>query len=294
MSEETATANGPAEADNRADATVIADEGSNGSGGDWLAGLSEENRNLVQAKQWDSPDALARSYRELAAHASKALRPPAEDAPAEEWSAFYAKLGRPEKPEGYEFQLPEGIPENLPYDDTFAQKFRSWAHEQGLTLKQARALHDAYVQDFAGQMQAAQEAEVQAVEGAHQALVKEWGAPETETYKRKVEMMSRAARQLGGSDLYSELAEMGAITKSGEVKRPQLAKALASVGEKLFAEDALFSGAGSVENPFSEKSHNLTKQGQMIRSDPDRAKALIKAAGLKPSDYGLSERRLSG
>ena len=287
MSEVQAEANGPAEADNRAQATVIADEGSNGEGGDWLAGLSEENRNLVQAKQWETPDALAKSYRELEAHASKALRPPAEDAPAEEWNAFYAKLGRPEKPEQYEFGLPEGIPEDLPYDDTFAQKFKAWAHEQGLTPKQARALHDAYVQDFAGQIEASRAEESKAVEGAHQTLVKDWGNPESDAYKRKVEMMSRAARQLGGNDLYSELAEMGAITKAGEVKRPQLAKALASVGEKLFAEDALFGGPSAAENPFSEKSFNLTKQGQMIRSDPDRARALIKAAGLKPSEYGL-------
>lgn len=288
MSEDLAAANGPAEtADNRAQATVVSNEGSNGNGGDWLAGLSEENRNLVQAKQWGSPEAAVKSYRELEAHASKALRPPGEDATAEEWDAFYAKLGRPEKPEGYEFALPEGLPEDLPYDDTFAQKFKAWAHDQGLTPKQAHALHDAYVQDFAGQVQSAREAEGKAVEEAHQTLVKEWGNPDTDTYKRKVEMMSRAARQLGGNDLYGELAEMGAITKSGEVKRPQLAKALASVGEKLFAEDNLFGGPGSVENPFSEKSFNLTKQGQMIRSDPDRAKALIKAAGLKPSEYGL-------
>lgn len=41
------------------------------------------------------------------------------------------------------------------------------------------------------------------------------------------------------------------------------------------------------DNPFKDGSINLTKQGQLIRNDPDKAKKLINAAGGEPAKYGL-------
>ena len=80
--------------------TVITDQGSNGGDENWVAGLQiEDNRTLVEAKQWKSADDAIKSYRELEAHASKALKVPGADATAEDWDAFYGKLGRPESPD---------------------------------------------------------------------------------------------------------------------------------------------------------------------------------------------------
>ena len=38
-------------------------------------------------------------------------------------------------------------------------------------------------------------------------------------------------------------------------------------------------GAGSGDNPFSHKGWNITKQGQMVREDPNRAERMAKSAG---------------
>lgn len=41
------------------------------------------------------------------------------------------------------------------------------------------------------------------------------------------------------------------------------------------------------KNPFSKDDFNMTEQGQLIKEDPDKAKELMKQAGIKPENYGL-------
>ena len=283
-------ANGlPEQGNNRADATVVADQGSNGDGKTWAAGLQvEENRALVEAKQWGSPDDAIRSYRELETHASKALRLPGDNATADDWNAFYSKLGRPEKADGYELKLnAESVPQDFPYDEKSAIEFRNWAHEAGLTPRQAQTLHDKFVGYQAGAFGAAKEAAAKREGDTHRDLVTDWGDPDTSTYKQNVELMSRAVAQLG---LKSALVELGALGADGAVRNATLAKALSKVGKELYAEDSMATTAsGALSNPFSDgDSFNLTKQGELLRSDPRKASALIRAAGKKPAEFGLS------
>lgn len=275
--------------DNRAGETATTINGSNGDGGDWLAGLSEENRSLVEAKKWDGdPNALVKGYRELESHAKSALVPPGDDASPDDWSAFYDRLGRPEKPEGYEFRLPEGVPEDMPYDDTLKAQFQTWAHESGLTPKQAAMMHDFYVQQAGQTYTDAVEWTGAKVTAAHDALVKVWGDPETEGHKRNVELAGRAIRQLGGDALQSELTQFGFMTERGEVTSALITQMFAKIGEQLYVEDAVYAGPTASVNPFADgPHHNLTEQGKILRSDPKRAKALIQAAGQDPALYRL-------
>ena len=41
------------------------------------------------------------------------------------------------------------------------------------------------------------------------------------------------------------------------------------------------------DNPFKKDSLNLTKQGELVKKEPEKAKRLIKAAGKEPANYGL-------
>lgn len=274
--------------DNRDGETATTINGSNGDGGDWLAGLSKDNRSLVEAKGWNAMDDVADGYRNLESHASKALVLPGDDASQDDWAAFYDRLGRPEKPEGYEFRLPEGIPEDMPYDDTLKAQFQAWSHQAGLTPRQAAMMHDLYVQNAGELHNQAIEGTQQAVTAAHDALVKVWGDPETEGHKRNVELAGRAIRQLGGDALEAELRSVGVLTDAGEVAAPQVAQMLAKIGEQLYAEDTVYAGPTSAKNPFAAGEHeNLTEQGNILRSDPKRAKALILAAGGDPKLYQL-------
>ncbi|MGB3389459.1 MAG: hypothetical protein WBA88_15910 [Pseudaminobacter sp.] len=269
--------------------TAITDPGSPGDGKTWAAGLqAEENRALVEAKQWATPDDAIRSYRELETHASKALRLPGENATADDWNAFYQKLGRPDKPDGYELKLnTELVPQDFPYDETSAVEYRTWAHEAGLTPKQAQALHDKFVGHQAAQLTAMKEQAAKRESDAHRQIVQEWGDPDTSTYKQNIELASRAISHLGLKDA---LVEGGALSADGAIRHPAIAKAMAKIGKELYAEDSMATNAnGVLANPFSDGSNfNLTKQGELIRSDPRKAAALIRAAGKKVADYGLS------
>lgn len=281
--------NGSAAGDAAGNRTVVdpnAGGGSNGAGNDWLAGLETENRSVVEAKKWTSPNDAIKSYRELETHSSKALSVPGEGATAEDWNKLYDRLGRPATPDKYELKVDrENLPADFPYDETLAVNFRTWAHENGLNPKQAQTLHDKWVASAAEGYKAQAQKLVTEQETAHRELVSKWGEPDSDGYKRNVELMSRAARELGIADA---LKQGNLITPDGGVRNATLAQALARVGKELFAEDSYASGDGGVlSNPWSADHFNLTEQGKLVRSDPNKAKALIRAAGKDPAMYGL-------
>lgn len=270
-----------------ANATVVTDQGSNGGGETWVAGLQDgDNRTLVEAKQWKSVDDAIKSYRDLEAHASKSLKVPGADATAEEWNAFYGKLGRPESPDKYELKLnTEAVPQDFPYDEKSAIEFRTWAHEAGLSPQQAQSLHDKFVGYQASGFTSMREQMVKAEGDAHRTITTQWGDPDTDGYKHNLEYASRAISQLGLKD---SLIQRGVLSKEGAVLDANFAFAMAKVGKELYSEDTTATNAnGTLNNPFSDANFNLTQAGKLIRDDPVKAKSLIRAAGKNPAEYGL-------
>lgn len=59
---------------------------------------------------------------------------PSKDATPEEWSAFYAQIGRPETPDGYELPVPDGD------NGEFAKSMAPVLHKHGVTAEQAKGL----------------------------------------------------------------------------------------------------------------------------------------------------------
>jgi hypothetical protein len=82
------------------------------------------------------------------------------------------KLGRPETPDLYSFELPEGIAEIDPAIDTELGEFRKVAHELGLTKEQAAKLVNYRMSTLDGMIQ--QQEQVRATAEAQ--LRKTWGA----------------------------------------------------------------------------------------------------------------------
>lgn len=281
-----ADAGAGASADNRTIVDANAAGGSGSGGNDWAAGLSQENRAVVEAKKWASGDDAIKSYRELEAHVGDALKVPGADAPAEEWDKLWGKLGRPEKPDAYQLKVDrENLPADFPYDENLAIEFRTMAHEAGLNPAQAQKLHDRFVAQQAKSFAGIGEAAAKREGDAHRAFVGKWGEPDTPSFKQNVELMSRAAAQLGISD---SLKAAGLLAADGAIRDAKLGFALALVGKELYGEDTMATSAGGVlDNPFSDQSENLTKQGQLIRNDPEKARSLIRAAGKDPAIYKL-------
>lgn len=266
--------------DNRTSLDSGAPEGSSGAAATWLTGLSEENRATVEAKKWAGVDDALTAYRNLESHASKALTVPKADATPEEKQRFWEKLGRPAEPGKYELAFKrEGVPEGFTYDETQAINFRNIAHGANLTAEQAALVHDGYVANMVESYKAQQQKATEAMETAHRDIVREWGDPDSETYKANSRLAATALRELGLADVMSQA---GLVGKDGTVMNAKGAMALARIGRELFAEmsGAGLQGAnGTLQNPFDKAVDNLTEQGKLYRQDPDKARALIRSAG---------------
>jgi hypothetical protein len=88
---------------------------------------------------------------------STMIRIPGEKATDEEKAAFYAKIGRPDKPEGYEIKLPADLPQDLTIDPEGIKAFQKFAHDNGFSKSQAETLFGWY----AGLVKNGYEAEAQ-------------------------------------------------------------------------------------------------------------------------------------
>lgn len=251
----------------------------------WLDGLSEGNRALAQNKGWTDLNKVLTGYAELEAFQGQSIRVPAEDASPEERERFLARLGRPENAEHYEFKRPEGLSPDLPYNDGLAQAAKPWLHQAGLSQKQAEIIHDGFARFAGARAQAAREAQARAVEETHDVLVREWGPMESERFRTNLALASRAVAKLG---LGEALARANILLADGAVTDPQMVKAFAAVGEAMFREDTLEARGGGPggDNPFrAGVKANITAQSALIKNDPERARRLIREAGLRVSDF---------
>lgn len=259
----------------------------------WFDGLSEGNRKLVEAKGWNSPDSIDKvltSYSELERMQGDALRVPAEDAPPEDWDKFYSKLPegmRPvSDPTKLEFKRPEGLPENLPYNDELASASKSWMSEAKLSPTQAQAMHDKFAGYMADMATAQQQEIAKSVEETHGSLVKDWGPESSEGFKEKLELANRAMKKLGLVDAYKA---KGILLPDGSLTEPTIAKAFAEIGNAMFKEDTIGDDGGAVRgNPFKKDANgnrNMTAISSLVKSDPERAKRLAREAGEDPERW---------
>lgn len=262
----------------------VADNGSAAtSTPDPFSGLSEGTRKWVETKGYKSVEDALSGGMNAESRLGTAVTPPAQDAPQEEWDKFHARLGRPEKPEQYEFKRPEGLPENMPYNEDLANTSKTWMYEAGLTPRQSQIMHDKFAQFGAAEAQKAIEAQGKAVEATHDDLVRDWGPTESDGFKSQMELAGRAAKQLG---LVEAFKETGILLPDGALTNPQIARAMAVVGDKMFREDTLADGSGiGGENPW--KTDNVSLQSRLVKEDPDRARRFIKDAGKDPALYRL-------
>jgi hypothetical protein len=212
---------------------------------DWLSTLDEDTRKTVEARGIKAPADAVKQLRDQMAEVTRlqqeAIKPPKDDAPAEEWDKFYARLGRPEKPDGYQLKLPEGMPKDLPYDEQFAGNFKTWGHEVGLTPKQAQALHDKYLTHFSMQMQAEAEAHGQTVAQSAKALEQAWGAKDGDAFKEKLALVNRVV-QARGPDFAKALSSGPVMDAQGRVTNPAMVLLLADFGAATAVNDRVITG----------------------------------------------------
>ncbi len=256
----------------------------------WADGLqSEDNRAKANAKGWTSAEDVVQSYSHLESQLGRSIVPPSPGDPPEKWETFYRAGGRPDHPDGYEFKMPEELPSDFAYEDGLATQFRNWAHGSGLNPRQAQELHDRFVRYQADLYSDYRDSREQAASDAHEQMVRRWGSPDGERFRRNIELANRAIRNLGGDALVHALKMGSLVNDDGAIANDALAVALARAGEALFAEDTLTGSGNESANPWHEDNEHLGLQGQYLRQDPERARSMIRAAGLKPSSFGLDD-----
>jgi uncharacterized protein YpuA (DUF1002 family) len=148
---------------------------------------------------------------------------PGEDASQEELDSFHNKMGRPEKDDGYELTLPEG----LKYSDEDMKSFRVAAHKMGLSATHAKALFDWHTSLSVEGAKTSSLKQKEALRTVEETLKKEWGA----AYDQKKELALRAIRTFADADAFVALEE-------GLGNDPRLVKLFNKVGEAI-SEDKL-------------------------------------------------------
>lgn len=179
------------------------------TGGDgastFLDAFDPMTREWVQKKGWDSPVAMASSYREIEKLIGGEKLPiPKDPNDKAAWDVVHRALGKPETPEGYGLDKMEGL------DPAFAAEASKAFHDLGLSPKQAAALVEFQVNGVKSRAEA-MEAEFQQKRQLDvNGLKKDWG----NQFEPKVEMGRRAANQFGLDNAALESLERAMGTRA--------------------------------------------------------------------------------
>lgn len=164
-----------------------------GDGGDapWYSTLPTEQHALVQTKGWKDAGAVVESYTNLekllgADRAGRTVTIPTDKSTPEEIAAFHTKLGVPDKAEGYEIKIAEGV------DPTFSKMMAAAMKDAGIPKGAGEKLAAVYQQQEA----AATTAFLAQSDADMRALQTEWGAD----FDAKLETAGRGAAALGLKD----------------------------------------------------------------------------------------------
>jgi hypothetical protein len=109
--------------------------------------ISDEYKSSKTLEQYKDLNGLVKSHLELNKMLGDRIKLPNEKSTPEELNKFYAKLGRPEAMDKYEFKNPEQLPEGFALDEAGTTKFKELAFKLGLTQKQANELRSYYVNE---------------------------------------------------------------------------------------------------------------------------------------------------
>lgn len=254
-----------------------------------FAGLQDAGtRSWVEKKGYKSVEDLAKAAISQESFIGSAVKVPAADANDAEWDKFYARAGRPEKPDGYAFKRPENLPAELPYDEALAGVAKSMFHKAGLNGKQAQMVHDGFAAYQAELVTKQVAAITKSVEDSAAQIAKEYGPQDSATFKTANEMANRALKKLG---LLESFKKSGIVLSDGAVTDPAAFAALVNIGKTMFTEDTI-DGDASVggPNPFKEPK-NLTAISQLVANDPDKARRLAREAGVDPAAWVDGKRK---
>lgn len=250
---------------------------------DWREAVPKEFATDASLASIKDLGGLAKSY----IHAQKLVGSdkvplPKEGASDEEWSAFYAKTGRPEAPDKYEFGALKEAPEGFGMDPEFEKAFRSEAHKLGLSKKQAAAMWGSLQDRAAAQFKGIVEGSSARLAQEGDTLKKEWG----QAYPEKLKIAQKAVDAVEKAGVKGLNAW---LKSSGAGKEPIVKRLFALVGEEA-GEDKLGPGrrrenftpreAESQANRIMEDKSNPDNEAYWSKKHPRHNEVVAKVQGL--------------
>ena len=193
--------------------------------------IPEEYKEEKSLQNFSNMDDFVKSY----LHSQKLVGAdkipvPNKLATDDDWNTVYERLGRPESPEGYSYELPE----ESKVDDTTLKAFSAEAHKLGLLPKQAQGIMN-YYNSLAEQSDKSLEFRDETARAeAEIELRKEYGP----AYDLKVtQARNLATNTLGAEFLRNTILQDG----SSLGNNPQVVRAFADLASKL-SEDSMVQG----------------------------------------------------
>lgn len=155
-----------------------------------------------------------------------------DDASDEDRATFFTKLGRPEKPEGYEFKKPD-LPEEIKYDEDQEKEFRKLAHKTGLSQAHAAVFYDWYHQNILKSYKILQNASKKDFDDAVGELKKDWG----DKYDENTEVAKRAAHAV--EEKLGIKGFIALMDSTGFGNNPLFVKAFHAIGTRIMDDKTL-------------------------------------------------------
>ncbi len=238
----------------------------------WVADLPEDLRGNPTLQSFKGNDwkevgpALAKSFIETKKMTGqKAYDLPKDDWKPEQWSEWHKTIGVPESPDKYPQVDAELLKKTSLPPEIIASANKKF-HELGLTPKQVKGLvNDWYLPDVAKGMEQEAAAKQEAMKRDEEAIRAEWG----DNYDKNAGLVRAALAEVGSPELSKWVEEIGAANK------PELAKMLAKVGERML-ESSARGGGSTTSGGATDREGAKNEINEMIQkriNDPAFAKA---------------------
>ena len=207
----------------------------------WKDSISEDYRNDPSIEKFTEIDALAKSY----INATKMIGQdkiviPTKNSTEETWEEAYTKLGRPESPDKYSFDVKSDV---VTMDEGAIKSFAEQSHKLGLNNKQAAGILDFYKNNMEGSAQQAKIDTQTAQANSEQELRQEWG--------RDFEGKVKQAGALAKANINPEVLDM---TLSNGIRlgdHPEIIKGFAKIAE-MMSEDKIVATESENVNTISD------------------------------------------
>lgn len=248
--------------------------------GEWYAGIADEGvRGFAQTKGWKYVGAVVDGYRNLeklvGLPQERLARIPERSDDEQGWGQLYGRLGRPEKPDGYELKF-EG-------DDAFAKSAAETMHKLGVSKGQAQGLNEFWNGHVAKLIADDKAAREQADAADITTLKSTWGAD----YDKHVEQGRRAGREFGLSE--QEFAQVQASL--GTKKTLELFQ---KIGAKLGEASPFNPQGGNGGNGFGMTREGAQARIKSLMDDKDWTAKYLNGGAAEREEMGRLQQIASG